>query len=235
MDAKLPSNKIQFARSFQVEAGKITELLLDFEGDRSLVVTGNGEYIFKPVVKLTVPVEGGKPGSAAATDVELPEAPEATETPGPTETPEPTPTSTATPEPTPEPTPTNDPLGSVMFLDIIMPQPEPDEDIIFTMEPTIVVAGWTRVDAAVTVGDQFLEVDENGRFESTVDLVEGPNRVEVLASVASGEVCQVKRLRTWQSVVRWPVPAGGCHWYVYGNRNTYGDYHAHSYSYRGVE
>ena len=43
------------------------------------------------------------------------------------------------------------------------------------------------MDAAVTVGDQFLEVDEDGRFEGTVELAEGPNLIEVIASVGTGE------------------------------------------------
>ena len=49
------------------------------------------------------------------------------------------------------------------------------------------IVGLTRVDAAVTVDDEFLEVDENGRFEITVQLTEGPNFIEVVASVGAGE------------------------------------------------
>ena len=131
VDAKLPSGKIQFARSFEVEAGETTQLLLDFEGDKSLVVTGAGDYIFKPVIKLTVPVQGGKPGPTTATEPELEDTVEPTATsvptaiPTATATPRPTATAmpTATPTATPEPTPTNDPLGDVLFLDIIRPQP----------------------------------------------------------------------------------------------------------------
>ena len=43
------------------------------------------------------------------------------------------------------------------------------------------------MDAAVTVGNEFLDVDENGRFETTVQLEEGPNVIEVIASVGTGE------------------------------------------------
>ena len=57
--ARIPNQKIQIVRPFRVEANQTTELLLDFDGDRSLVVTGTGEFIFKPVIKLTVPLEGG--------------------------------------------------------------------------------------------------------------------------------------------------------------------------------
>ena len=193
VDAKLPSGKIQFARSFEVEAGETTQLLLDFEGDKSLVVTGGGDYIFKPVIKLTVPVQGGKPGPTTATEPEVEETVEPTATSVPTATatatPRPTATAmpTATPTATPEPTPSNDPLGEALFLDIITPQPEPDEDIIYVTSATVVIAGWTRLDAAVTIGEEFLEVDENGRFETTVQLEEGPNVIEVIASVGTGE------------------------------------------------
>lgn len=52
--AMLPSGKLKLPGSFEVERDKTTVLTLDFDADRSLVITGRGEVIFKPVVKLSV-------------------------------------------------------------------------------------------------------------------------------------------------------------------------------------
>ena len=69
--AKLPSGKLKFVRPFDVVAGATTILELDFIADESLVITGKGDLIFKPVVKLSVfnelqPVELGITGNANA-------------------------------------------------------------------------------------------------------------------------------------------------------------------------
>ncbi len=58
--AKLPSGKLKFVRPFNVVDGETTILLLDFIADKSVTVTGKGDVIFKPVVKLVVS-EKGKP------------------------------------------------------------------------------------------------------------------------------------------------------------------------------
>ena len=49
------------------------------------------------------------------------------------------------------------------------------------------MVGRTRVDAVVTVNDTVVEPDGDGRFEATVQLEEGPNIIEIVSSVASGE------------------------------------------------
>jgi len=69
--AKLPSGKLKFVRPFDVVAGATTILELDFIADESVVITGKGDLIFKPVVKLSVfnelqPVELGITGNANA-------------------------------------------------------------------------------------------------------------------------------------------------------------------------
>jgi len=57
-EADVPSGTIKFVRPFDVEDGVTTILTLDFDGDKSLVMTGKeGEFIFKPVVKLIVAYE----------------------------------------------------------------------------------------------------------------------------------------------------------------------------------
>ena len=60
--AKVPSGKIKLVGSFEVVDGEETEVTLDFIGAQSVNVTGTGEYIFKPVIKLLIP-ESAKPGN----------------------------------------------------------------------------------------------------------------------------------------------------------------------------
>ena len=58
-EARVPSNKIKLVGSFEVTEGEQTEITVDINGAQS-VQTGNGEYIFRPVVKLLIP-ESAKP------------------------------------------------------------------------------------------------------------------------------------------------------------------------------
>ena len=55
--ASVPSEKLKIVRPFNVEDGVKTILTLDFDGDKSLVMTGEGKFIFKPVVKLLIEKE----------------------------------------------------------------------------------------------------------------------------------------------------------------------------------
>jgi hypothetical protein len=52
--AVLPSGKLKFVRPFEVFDGETTILLLDFDADKSVTVTGGGKVIVKPVVKLSI-------------------------------------------------------------------------------------------------------------------------------------------------------------------------------------
>jgi hypothetical protein len=58
-DARVPSDNIKLVGSFEVTEGEQTEITVDINGAKS-VQTGNGEYIFRPVVKLLIP-ESAKP------------------------------------------------------------------------------------------------------------------------------------------------------------------------------
>ena len=60
-DAKVPSGKLKFVRPFKVEEDGTTVLLLDFDGQKSVHVTGKGRYMLKPVVKLFVPKQSSPP------------------------------------------------------------------------------------------------------------------------------------------------------------------------------
>lgn len=95
---------------------------------------------------------------------------------------EPVVTDTPTPTATATPTPTQEPTGD-FFLAI----EEPEEIESIVAEASITVVGRTRIDAVVSVGDIFAEVDENGRFRVLVALEEGPNVIEIVASVEAGD------------------------------------------------
>ena len=56
--ATVPSNILRIVRPFEVQEGLITALTLDFDGARSVVTTGQGNFIFKPVVKLLIEEKG---------------------------------------------------------------------------------------------------------------------------------------------------------------------------------
>ncbi len=52
--ANLPSGVLKFVRPFDVVAGETVEILIDFDADRSVNVTGGGKIQVKPVVKLEI-------------------------------------------------------------------------------------------------------------------------------------------------------------------------------------
>jgi hypothetical protein len=52
--AEVPSNEVKVTGNFEIGGGNTTTLTLDFDGEKSLVRTGEGKFIFKPVVKLLV-------------------------------------------------------------------------------------------------------------------------------------------------------------------------------------
>lgn len=54
VEAKLPSGELKFVRPFEVVDGGTTIILLDFDADKSVTVTGGGKVIVKPVVKLSI-------------------------------------------------------------------------------------------------------------------------------------------------------------------------------------
>ncbi|MBI4188496.1 MAG: DUF4382 domain-containing protein [Chloroflexi bacterium] len=60
--AEVPSGELKIVGQFNVGGGRKTVLTLDFDGEKSLIVTGSGKAIFKPVVKLLTDNEG-KPNS----------------------------------------------------------------------------------------------------------------------------------------------------------------------------
>ena len=64
----------------------------------------------------------------------------------------------------------------------------PLETELLTREPLFdIIGSRTRVDPVVTINDTVVEPDLDIRFSLGIDLEEGPNIIEVVASVASGE------------------------------------------------
>jgi len=55
--AEVPSDKLKIVRPFDIKAGMTTVLILDFDGSKSLIITGKGKALFKPVVKLLIDKE----------------------------------------------------------------------------------------------------------------------------------------------------------------------------------
>jgi len=182
--ATVPSGKLRFAGSFELVEGETTVLTLDFDAAKSVVLRGNKDPLIKPVVKLLV--RKSNEDLDEADKAPLPDG--VTPTPVPTATPVPIPTQTpvptATPLPTatPIPTATPDPLGA-MFLDI----EEPASVEAIVAEAAFTVVGRTRLDAVVSVNDTFVEVNVDGRFRVTLQLEEGPNIIDVISRLSSGE------------------------------------------------
>jgi hypothetical protein len=54
MGATLPSGVLKLVHPFDVVAGEVTTITLDFDAEKSVTVTGQGLPIVKPVVKLSV-------------------------------------------------------------------------------------------------------------------------------------------------------------------------------------
>jgi hypothetical protein len=84
-DAALPGDRLKVVRPFDVEPALATELTLDFDAARSVIITGAGRVHFKPTVKLLIrkedrgpsdsaPSQGGRPESSGADRPERPDS-----------------------------------------------------------------------------------------------------------------------------------------------------------------
>ncbi len=76
VNAKLPSGTLKFVRPFTVEQDGSTEIVLDFDLQKSVVFTGAGQsgnvkVIVKPVVKLEVTIGEGEDGEGEGNEGEL--------------------------------------------------------------------------------------------------------------------------------------------------------------------
>ena len=71
--------------------------------------------------------------------------------------------------------------------DLFLEMTSPTSDEIYVAQSSYEFSGRTTVDALLSVNDYVLEVDEEGRFAFSLDLEEGPNVVEVIASNSLGD------------------------------------------------
>ena len=49
-NVEIPSGEVKLNRQFEVPEGGVTTMLIDFDGDRSVVETGNGRFRMTPVI-----------------------------------------------------------------------------------------------------------------------------------------------------------------------------------------
>ena len=172
VDIKLPSDKLQIIKPFVIDATSVTSFVFDI----TVIGAGNEKsgihYILKPVIgesgadqpysdpvvaKKSKPSGVGRPVETEKLDMPA-QAPTAAEVP-------------------------NDDEFEDLFLEIIAPE----ADVAFVGDPTFLVSARSRLDAAVSVNDDLVELNEEGLLETLVDLEEGPNIIEVVASIDTGE------------------------------------------------
>lgn len=51
-EVDIPSGEVKLNRQFEVTTDDVTTMLLDFDGDRSVRLTGNGRYLMTPVITI---------------------------------------------------------------------------------------------------------------------------------------------------------------------------------------
>jgi hypothetical protein len=98
---------------------------------------------------------------------------------------EPSPTATLVPTAVAQPTTAQQDTDKTpsFFLDLL----QPTSLELIVNEPDLIVGGKTVVDAVVTVNDDIVVTDSEGLFGALVTLDPGPNLIEVVGSVLSGE------------------------------------------------
>lgn len=182
---KLPSNKLQIVKPFEVRADSLSSFVFDI----TVIAAGNQrsevKYVLQPVISESgadqrVKIEDGEHSIGDDTE-EITEDVEAVEDEEETELSQ---AENDGAEPSLDPDPSPDPLSEELFLVLLSPQ----EDTVFVNSPTVSLSGLTVIDAVVSVNDDLVEVDAEGRFEAVASLEEGPNLIEVVvSSTATGE------------------------------------------------
>jgi hypothetical protein len=99
----------------------------------------------------------------------------------------PAPAGTSAPAPAPSgaTTPAYDPASNIVLASFFLEVTDPQDEAVVTVSP-LPVQGQTTPDSVTTVNGQVVEVDAQGQFMTQVDLEEGPNFIEVLASDFDG-------------------------------------------------
>ena len=175
---KLPSDKLQIVKPFEVQQDSITSFVFDI----TVIAAGNPNsevrYILKPVIGESganqpfvkrVRIKDTEGHDEDEDEADHDEDDENDEHDADDEDDESQTSPVA--------------IEEHFFLEIV----SPEGDTIFVESPTTVISGLTSVDAVVSVNDDLVDVDESGQFEALVELEEGPNIIEIVASVAGGE------------------------------------------------
>ena len=85
VNAKVPSGRLKVVGGFTLEEGSATILTLDFDADKSVVITGSKNVLIKPVIKLLVRDRGATLAQASQIgEIEAEAQPSPTPTPVPT-------------------------------------------------------------------------------------------------------------------------------------------------------
>lgn len=90
------------------------------------------------------------------------------------------PPATSTPEPAATPVPTQE-AGAVTTAAFFLNVAEPQDETVVRVS-SVHVKGSTTADAVVSVNGQVVDVDADGKFTALVNLQEGPNSIDVIAS-----------------------------------------------------
>ncbi len=75
----------------------------------------------------------------------------------------------------------SEPPAQGFFLEVTEPQ---DETVVSTS--SIRVSGSTSTGAEVSINGELIDVDEQGHFAAMVELEEGPNAIEIIATDYEG-------------------------------------------------
>ena len=101
-----------------------------------------------------------------------------------------TPSPTASPSPIPSPistpTPTSTPIPTTIVVPRLILDVQGPTDGTTLQNAAVVVHGLTSPGATLTINGEVVFVDRDGRFQTEVTLVPGDNRVEVIATDATG-------------------------------------------------
>ena len=172
VDIKLPSEKLQIKKPFEIYETSVTSFVFDI----TVIGAGNEKsgirYLLQPVIG-----ESGADQPFSNPAIAKKSKPAGVDSPFENERVE-----VPAEAPTTVENPIDDPTED-LFLEIITPE----EDVSFVGDPIFMVSARTRLDAAVSVNDDLVDLNEEGLLEALVVLEEGPNIIEVVASVDTGE------------------------------------------------
>lgn len=108
----------------------------------------------------------------------------------------PSPKGSSTPSPavSPEGSPSETPPATPAGISLTVTEPQ---DNTITDADKIEVKGHTNPEAVVSINEVMTTADANGSFTATVNLAEGPNVIEVVASDEEGDQAEASLIVTF--------------------------------------